>query len=147
MADLSIFATKDNADEGVILPVKINGRKLPLALKLFGSDSDIVQDFERAKIRKIGLGKKGKTDVDEEDIEELLDSQSKSAVMRIGGIYSYDWKKSKVVDDDPVILDGKTLKNDKESYEYLLEKIPAIRDWVIENSNDRDNFLSEGKKN
>jgi len=147
MADLSIFATKDNADEGVILPVKINGRKLPLALKLFGSDSDVVQDFERAKIRKIGLGKKGKTDVDEEDIEELLDSQSKSAVMRIGGIYSYDWKKSKVVDDDPVILDGKTLKNDKESYEYLLEKIPAIRDWVIENSNDRDNFLSEGKKN
>lgn len=147
MADLSIFATKDNADEGVILPVKINGRKIPLALKIYGSDSDVVQDFERAKIRKIGIGKKGKTDIDEDDVEDLLDSQRKSAVLRIGGIYSYDWKKNKVIEDDPVILDGKTLKDDKESYEYLLEKIPAIRDWVIENSNDRDNFLSEGKKN
>ena len=29
MADLSAFATKKEADEGVILPVKIKGKKLP----------------------------------------------------------------------------------------------------------------------
>ena len=52
MADLSAFATKDNADEGVIFPVKIDGTKLPIALKIFGSDSDGVKDYERAKMYK-----------------------------------------------------------------------------------------------
>ena len=50
MADLSAFATKDNADDGVVLPVKIDGTKIPLALTIYGSDSDVVRDFERAKI-------------------------------------------------------------------------------------------------
>ena len=146
MADLSCFNTKDNADEGVIIPVKIEGQKLPLALKIYGSDSDVVRDYEKQKIRKLGLGKKGKKEIDEDDIEELLENQDEAVIIRIGGIYDYDWKKKTVTNED-TIIDGKVLKNDKESYALLIDKIPALKDWVMKESNERGNFLSEGKKN
>ena len=146
MADLSAFATKELADEGVIVPVKIDGMKLPMAVKIYGSDSDVVKDYERQKIRKLGLGKKGKKELDEEDIDELLDNQDEAVVIRIGGIWTYDWKK-KTTTDEPLVLFEKTLGCDKASYEYLCEKRPAIKDWVMEKSNDRANFLSQGKKN
>ena len=146
MADLSAFATKDNADEGAVLPVRLNGTKIPLALRIFGSDSDTVIEYERAKIRKLGIGRKGKKDLDDDDIEELLENQDEAVVIRIGGIYAYDWKKKTTV-DEPVELFGKTLGCDKPSYEFLVEKMPAIKDWVMEQSNDRSNFLSAGKKN
>lgn len=147
MADLSSFATKENADEGVILPVKIEGMKLPLAIKVYGSDSDVVKDYERQKIRKLGLGKKGKKELDDDDIDELLENQDEAVIIRIGGLYTYDWKKKKVVEGEAIELFGKTLGNDKNSYAYLVEKMPSIKDWVLENSNDRGNFLSDGKKN
>ncbi len=146
MADLSCFNTKDNADEGVIIPVKIDGQKLPLALRIYGSDSDVVRDYEKQKIRKLGLGKKGKKELDEDDIDELLENQDEAVIIRIGGIFDYDWKKKTVTEADTVI-DGKVLKNDKESYALLIEKIPALKDWVMKESNERGNFLSEGKKN
>lgn len=146
MADLSCFNTKDNADEGVIIPVKLDGQKLPLALKIYGSDSDVVKEYEKQKIRKLGLGKKGKKELDEDDIEELLDNQEEAVIIRIGGIYDYDWKKKAVTEED-TIIDGKVLKNDKESYALLIDKIPALKDWVMKESNERGNFLSEGKKN
>ena len=146
MADLTAFATKDNADEGVVLPVRLNGTKIPLALRIYGSDSDTVIEYERSKIRKLGIGRKGKKDLDDDDIEELLENQDEAVVIRIGGIYSYDWKKKTTI-DEPVILFDQTLKCDKESYKYLVDKMPAIKDWVMEQSNDRSNFLSAGKKN
>ena len=147
MADLSAFATKDNADDGVVIPVKIDGTKFPVALKIFGSDSDIVKDYERAKIRKLKIGMKGKTEIDEEDIDELLDSQDEAVLIRIGGIWSYDWKKEAVDESDPVRLGKTVLGCDKKSYKLLIEKLPAIKDFVMEKSNDRANFLSTGKKN
>lgn len=147
MADLSAFATKDNADEGVILPVKIDGTKFPIALKIYGSDSDVVKDYERKQLRKIKLGKNGKTDIDEEVFEELLDSQDEAVILRIGGMWSYDWKKEAVDESDPVSFGETVLGCDKKSYRLLIEKIPAIKDWIMEKSNDRANFLSAGKKN
>lgn len=147
MADLSAFATKDNADEGVVIPVKLDGTKIPLALKIYGSDSDVVRDYETSKLRKIGIGKNGKTEIDDDVFEELLEQQDEAVVIRIGGLWSYDWKKKEVVENDPVILDGKTLGCDKKSYELLINKLPAIKDWVMAQSNDRTNFLSAGKKN
>ena len=147
MADLSAFATKDNADEGVVIPVKLDGTKIPLALKIYGSDSDVVRDYETSKLRKIGIGKNGKTEIDDDVFEELLEKQDEAVVIRIGGLWSYDWKKKEVVENDPVILDGKTLGCDKKSYELLINKLPAIKDWVMAQSNDRTNFLSAGKKN
>ena len=147
MADLSGYATKDNADEGVVIPVKIDGTKFPIALKIFGSDSDVVKDYERKQLRKIKLGKNGKTDIDEEVFEELLDSQDEGVIIRIGGLWSYDWKKGEVDESDPVKLGETVLGCDKKSYRLLIEKLPAIKDWVMEKSNDRANFLSAGKKN
>ena len=147
MADLSAFATKDNADEGVVIPVKIDGTKLPLALKIYGDDSDVVKDYEIAKLRKLKIGRNGKTDIDEEVFEELLDTQDEAVLIRIGGLWSYDWKKGKVDESDPVILDGQTLGCDKKSYKLLIEKLPALKDWVTEKAKDRTNFLSAGKKN
>ena len=146
MADLSCFNTKDNADEGVIIPVKLDGQKLPLALRIYGSDSDVVREYEKQKIRKLGIGKKGKKELDEDDIEELLENQDEAVIIRIGGIFDYDWKKKEITTED-TIIDGKVLKNDKESYALLIEKIPALKDWVMAESNERGNFLSEGKKN
>ena len=146
MADLSCFATKDNADEGVVLPVQIEGIKLPLALKIYGADSDAVIDFERAKIRKLGIGRKGKQNLTEDDVEELLENQDESVFVRIGGIYAYDWKKKTVVEEDIILFDKK-LGCDKQSYRYLIEKIPALKDWILSRSNERENFLSQGKKN
>lgn len=140
MADLSAFATKDRADEGVIIPVKIKGTKIPLAIKVYGSDSDAVIEHDKDKIRKLGLGKKGKNEVDEDAVEELLEHQDDDYIVRIGGLYSYDWKKKKTV-DEPVVLFGKELKNDEESYRFLIEKMPSVKEWIKEQSDDRDNFL------
>ena len=145
MADLSAFATKDNAEEGVVIPVKIDGMKLPIALRIYGSDSDVVRQYERERIRKLGIGKNGKNEIDEDEFEELLESDE-GIIVRIGGIYAYDWKKKTVI-DEPTVLYEKTLGCDKKSYEYLIENLPALKDWVMEHSNDRSNFLSEGKKN
>lgn len=147
MADLSVFATKDNADEGVVIPVKIDGQKIPLALKIYGSDSDVVKNYERAKLRKLKIGKNGKTDIDEEVFEELLDSQDDAVLIRIGGLWSYDWKKDAVDESDPVKMGETVLGCDRKSYKLLIEKLPALKDWVMEKSNDRNNFLSAGKKN
>lgn len=140
MADLSAFATKDKEDEGVILPVKIEGKKIPLALKIYGSNSDVVREYENKKLRKIGFGL-GKTELSEDALEELLENKNESIVIRIGGIYTYDWKKEEVVENEPVILFGRTLKDDKASKEFLVEKMPSIVAWIKKNSDDNSNFL------
>ena len=144
MADLSAFATKDNADEGVVFPVKINGMKLPIALKIYGDDSDIVKQYDRQKLRKMDFDKNGK--LDKEVMEDLLDSADEAIVIRIGGLWSYDWKKEKIDESDPVILNGQTLGCDKKSYKLLIENLPAIKEFVTEKAKDRTNFLSAGKK-
>ena len=149
MADLSAFATKDSADEGVILPVRINGLKLPIAIKVYGSDSDVVKEFDRAKVRKLmkTAKKNNNKGFDDDEIDEMLDDQDEGVILRIGGVYAYDWKKKKVVEGEETKIDGRVIGNDHDSYEYLLEKIPALKEWIKENSDDRDNFLSAGKKN
>ena len=146
MADLSCFATKDNAEEGVVLPVKIDGIKFPMAIRIYGSDSDVVKEYERERIRKRAKKKSKNKDIDEDDIDEILEDKT-SVIIRIGGVYTYDWKKKKVVENEPIELFGKVIGNDEESYAYLWEKIPALEDWIVSNSNERGNFLSVGKKN
>ena len=146
MADLSAFATKDNADEGVVLPVVINGKKYPIAIKVFGADSDVVKQYERTVVRKLNVGKNGKGSIDNDVIEEVIDS-NESILCRIGGVWSYNWDEEKVDEKDPLTLFDRTLECDRASYKYLIEKVPAIKDWIRENSDERSNFLSAGKKN
>lgn len=140
MADLSCFATKKNADEGKWFPVKIKGVKFPIALLIYGSDSDVVQDYERQRIRKISLGKLKNNDIDEETFDELLEAKEEGVLIRVGGISSYDWKK-KVNIDEPVILYDTEIKSDKKSIQFLCESIPDIKDFITETSNTRTNFL------
>lgn len=140
MADLSAFATKDNADEGKIFPVKIDGMKLPIALKIFGDDSDVVKNHERSRLRKMEFEKDGS--INKESMEDLLDTADESILVRIGGLWSYNWDEQEVDEKDPVILFGKTLGCDKKSYAFLIDKVPAIKDFVTEKAKDRNNFLS-----
>ena len=142
MADLSSFATQEKSDEGVWFPVKLYGnQKLPLAVLIYGDDSDVVAKYNRDKIRKMKIGKNGNTELDEDTIDELLDSADDNVVIRMGGISAYDWKKGERT-DEPVTFGDKTLGNDKKSYRYLIEKIPAIKQFITEKSNERTNFLA-----
>ncbi|MCR5699651.1 MAG: hypothetical protein K6G52_08420 [Treponemataceae bacterium] len=149
MADLSAFATRKQADEGVILPVAIDGVKLPMAIQIFGQDSDCVKEYEREKLRKLmkTTKKHGNKGFDEDELDELIDEQDEAVIVRMGKVVTYDWKKKKVVENEPVELYGKTILDDHESKEYLIKEMPALKDWVKENSDDRSNFLSAGKKN
>lgn len=140
MADLSEFATKDNADEGKWFPVKVCGKKLPVALLIYGDDSDKVREYTKKKLRKLKIGKNGNADIDEDTLEELMDS-NENITCRIGGIVAWDWKKDKSVPDEKVELFGRELKNDVQSFNYLVDKLPAIKEFVLEKSNDRTNFL------
>lgn len=141
MADLTSFATQDKANEGEWFPVKLYGKKVPLAVLIYGDDSDVVANYNREKLRKIKIGQDGKASLDDDELDELLDSADDNVVVRIGGVSSYDWKKKERT-DEPVVLFGKTLKNDVSSYRFLIEKIPAIKSFITEKSNERTNFLA-----
>lgn len=138
MADLSKLVTQDNAEEGVWFPVKIKGTKFPIALKIYGSDSDVVKDFDRQRVRKLGIGKEN---VDDETLDELLDSVDEGYIIRVADISSYDWKKKCNVNEDVTIGDTVITKA-HDSIAFLLEKIPSIKTFISEKSNDRANFLS-----
>lgn len=145
MADLTCFATQDNANDGVWFPVKLYGLKVPLALLIYGDDSDKVAAYNREKLRKIKIGQDGKAKLDDDELDELLDSADDNIIVRIGGISSYDWEKGELT-KEPVVLFEKTLANEPKSYRFLIEKIPAVKDFVKEKSNERTSFLSERKK-
>lgn len=143
MADISMFATKDNADNGVLFPVVIDGTKMPIAIKIYGDDSDVVHNYNTKRLKKLKIGSTG-INVDEDTLEEFLDS-NENVIIRIAGVYSYDWEKGETT-DEPIVLNGKTIECNKKSYEYLLEKIPSIKDFVLKKSGTRSNFLDSGKK-
>lgn len=145
MADITQFATKEKADEGVIFPVVIRGKKLPMAILIYGDDSDVVREYNRERLRKVKIGANG-AEIDEETMEELLDSND-NVLIRIGGMWSYDLKNCEVKKEEELKLFDKVIKCDKKSYNFVLEKIPAIKDFVLEKSNERTNFLEGGKKN
>ena len=134
MANLDCLETKENADNGVWFRVKLYGKEQPFSLKILGSDSDEVVKYAKEKLRKI-------RDSNKEDgsLEALLDSNDNDVVVRLCGIRSED-------DEKKVILGNRELKNDKESYKFMIEKIPALKEFVLEKSNERKNFLSEKKK-
>lgn len=138
------LVTQDNANEGVWFQAVLYGRKQPFDIKIIGADSDTVQQYQREQIRKVKTTMKGGkdiNDIDDDTFEELLDSSDENVVNRINGLRTH----GKV--DEPLTLGEVTLGNDKESYTLLIEKIPAIKEFVLKKSNERLNFLSVGKKN
>lgn len=147
MAELCSFATKKKSDEGVIFPVQFNGVKLPMALKIYGENSDYVKNYRRERLRKLKLStENGNPVIENEELEELLESNA-NVTIRIGGIYSYDWEKGEVIENEPVTLYQRELKNDKNSYNYLIENIPEIASFIIKKSQSKTDFLESGTKN
>lgn len=138
--ELGNLVTKDGANEGKWFQVILYGQKQNFDIKILGEDSDVVQNYNRAKLRKMkNAVKKGSSnlnDIDDDTMEELLDSADENVIVRIDGLRTHG------NEEEPLTIGKKVLKNDKESYRLLIENIPAIKDFVLNKSNERTNFLS-----
>lgn len=138
------LVTQDNANEGVWFQAVLYGRKQPFDIKVIGADSDTVQQYQKEQLRRVKASMKGGKaidDIDDDEFEELLDSSDENIINRINGLRTHGKP------EEPLTLGDVTLGNDRESYALLIEKIPAIKEFVLKKSNERLNFLSVGKKN
>lgn len=148
--EIGNLVTKETSDEGKWFGVVLYGKKQPFALKIYGSDSDIIQQFQKEQFKKLQENRKDLEEMSDEVIDSVLASNIDSVVVRLGGIKTIKWNKfgeGFEFVDEPVTLDGHTLKDDESSFRLLVEKIPAVKDFVNKKSNERTNFLAEGKKN
>jgi len=154
--DLNKLVTQENSDAGVWFPVDLYGKPADFDLLILGDDSDIIQQYSRQKVKKIKnlvpKNKNGKVaEIDDEAIDELLESGDEDVIIRIAGIrgWNVERKGLKIISkqEEPVTLNGVELKNDKESFKLLVSKIPEIKEFVLSKARDRTNFLSELSKN
>jgi hypothetical protein len=140
--DLSSLSTQDNAEAGVWKELSLPyAKKTGVEIKILGADSDAVQKYNREQLKKIRLTARDGDKIDDEALDAIVDSSDEGVLVRIGGI------RSKAPDDPVIILFDRTLGNNKESYQFLIEKIPAAKDFILKISGDRTNFLSVQKKN
>jgi len=154
--DITQFNTKDKSNEGQWVSISLYGKEADFDLLILGDDSDVVQKFERKASRKltsligraINAKEDSKTSADEADD----DSYDEGVITRIKGIRGWDIKRDKdgkevSRKEEAVVLCGKTLGNDVESFRFLITKIPAIREIVMKYARDRNNFLSQPSRN
>jgi hypothetical protein len=153
--DISNLATKDNSENGVWVQVEAYGQKWPFELKILGIDSDAVQKYNRDKIRSEVFAKysSGKiTEMSDSDYREVENLSDGGVIVRIAGIRGYryadeDKKRRSPIKDDKVTLFGREIGADTESLQFLIDHIPAVKDFVLEKSKGRENFLAERRKN
>ncbi|MDR0710418.1 MAG: hypothetical protein LBF77_10175 [Spirochaetaceae bacterium] len=153
--DISFLSTKDNAESGQWFQFEGYGKKWPFDLKILGGDSDAVQKYNRKRLRSELFGKiqSGKfeemTDDDYEAVDDLSDEAILVRLVDIRGYkYAPEDKKHRVrIDYEPVVLFGRELKPKREDFRYLIEQMPAVKDFVLKVSGERTNFLSERKEN
>lgn len=146
--ELLNLCTQENANEGKWFQLVLYGQKQEIDIKIYGEDSDVVQDFQRMKLRKMKSALKNGNEtiasLDNDTLDEFLDSADDDVVIRIAGLRVHSKNGEK---EEPITLNGVELKNDKKSYEILIKSIPAIKEFVLKKSKERTNFLSEKKKN
>jgi hypothetical protein len=142
--NISGLATQDKAESGEWFRVRIYNKDQDFELKILGSDSDAVQKYNREQIKRARKNT-GKPEFDDEAIDAVLGLSDESVLVRMAGIrgLQFDKKHKEILGYEPVILEDKELKNDKESYRFLIEKIPAVKEFVLKISGERTNFLSE----
>ena len=148
--EIGNLITQELADEGKWFGAVLYGKKQPFAIKIYGSDSDRVQKFQREQFKKLQENRKDLEEMSDEVIEQVLESNIDSVVVRIGGLKSIKWNKfgdGFEFVDEPLTMNGKTLKDDEASYRELIDKIPDVKDFVNKKSGERSNFLAGGKKN
>lgn len=138
--DIENLVTQDNANEGVWFQAILYGKKQNFDVKIIGADSDTVQQYQKEQARKMKStfknGKSSIDDIDDETFEELLDSTDDNIVIRMNGLRTHNKH------EEPLTIGDVTLENDKKSYTLILEKIPALKEFVLKKSNERLNFLS-----
>ncbi len=145
--DLQEFVTQDSAENGIWKGVEIYGKKQDFDLLILGDDSDQVQQHLRKALKKFRSKIKPDSDneLDEDSIDELSAAGDESVLVRIAGIrgWKVERKGNKEIsrEPEPVTLNGVELKNDRQSYELLINKIPAIKEFVLATSRKRENFL------
>ncbi len=150
--DISKLATRDSANDGRWFTVILYGEEQDFQLNILGDDSGAVAEYIRDKLKKSAdkSYSKSKTNrVTDEEIDELLDIPKQDILIRINGVRGIKRdSKGKVISyDEPVVLLDREIKNDVDDYEYMIEKIPALKGFVADISKDRTNFLWERKKN
>lgn len=147
--EIGNLVTQKEANEGKWFPVILYGKRQNFAINIFGSDSDVIQKFQREQFKKLQENRKDLEEMSDDMIDELLSSNVDSVIARMNGLRSIKWEKFGVkwdFIDEPLTLNGKELKSDECSYRLLIESIPAVKDFVNKKSNERMNFLSERKK-
>ena len=154
--ELDNLVTQEKANSGEWFPAVLYGRPADFDLRILGDDSDTVQQYNRQAMKKLkGVmsksSKSGEVDLDDEAIDEIADSGDDAVVARIAGIRGWKAERrgSKIMsrEPEPVTLNGVELKNDAESYRLLIQKIPAVKDFVLKIARDRTNFLSNPSGN
>jgi hypothetical protein len=153
--DIANLSTKNTADSGKWFQVELYGRKCPFDLKILGSDSDAVQKYNRKRLRnelftKIQTGKF--QEISEAEYEEIDSLSDEAVIVRLVDIRGYKYapedKKQRIpAGYEPVELFDRAIKAKKEDFQYLIDQIPAIKDFVLEKSRQRENFLLERKEN
>jgi len=156
--DISNFSSKKTSDTGKWFKVVLyDNVDCGFWLNILGDDSDVVQSHGKEQFKKLsakaGNGKK----VDDNTIEEILNSDVENVLVRLNGIAGNkkteikEGRKVKFIDEpdetDKVILFDKELNDDSVSYAYLIEQIPAIKKFVLDKAKERTNFLFQKKEN
>jgi hypothetical protein len=150
---ISNLATKENATNGKWFRFEAFGQKWPFELKILGADSDAVQKYHRQRLRSEIFGKmqSGKfAEITDAEYEEIDDLSDEAVLIRLTDIRGYqydpkDKKQKEPIGYEPVKLFDKELKANRESFQYLLDQVPEVKDFVLEKSKARANFLSEKK--
>jgi hypothetical protein len=149
--ELDNLVTQDLANEGVWTPIVLYGKPRDFDLLILGDDSDKVQQYNRKALKKLkSVIKRTKENNDDEfdddAADELAESGDEGVLARIAGIrgWKVERKGSKEISrqSEPVTLCGIEFKNSPESYKLLIEKVPALKDFVLKVARDRTNFLS-----
>jgi hypothetical protein len=153
--DIANFSTKNTADSGKWFQVELYGRKCPFDLKILGSDSDAVQKYNRKRLRNELFGKiqSGKfNEISDAEYEEIDGLSDESVIVRMVDIRGYQYapednKQRTRLGYEPVVLFDRELKATPKDFQYLIDQIPAVKDFVLEKSRQRENFLLERKEN
>lgn len=149
IADLSELCSKKQQNEGMWFQMATNGVKWDVDVLVYGNDSDIVQEYEREKmkerVKNINFNNKKNIEIDDSTVDEVFAEAVDSVLIRIGGIRKHSTQEALNFNGNVLPIE----KNDSSEalYRALLEGSPDISDFVLAKSKEREDFLAYRKKN
>jgi hypothetical protein len=148
--ELDRLVTQDNADNGVWTPVILYDKPCDFDLLILGNDADVVQQYERSRMKKLksamtAAAKRKEVEYDD-DILDQINDYDESVLVHIADIRGWKIERKGLKEisrtQEPITIGGIEIKNNKDSYNLLITKIPAIKEFVLKVARDRTNFLS-----